>query len=376
MLEINILVFINVLILAAILIARKNNPLPNIILGFVILTPGLNFLNNINILTGNIFSFPWSYFFVQSTGSLFAPLFYFYVQLLLNRSYKERIWLYVISFVTFLIPLIMGLNFALSPEEARQVYISNLTQENYPQSMIWYGMFMFLLQLIYASFCVYDIRKAKKLASNTFTDTDKIKVKYLEFFILIIWVFTALVVLLYELLPANYVEYIILPIIILIINIFLFYYAFNFNVVFTENSYLELKESIDEMNVMDSHSNNFLDIDDDEQEALIQKIKSSLDVDKVFTNPQLNIKLFADHIGVPTHVLSKTINQQFKKSFSELIQEARVDYSIELLKEKSEQLSMDGIALESGFNSRSSFYRVFKKLTAKSPAAYIHELHK
>lgn len=72
MLIINIIVFFNILVIASLLLLRKNNPLPNIVLALIFITLGLNFINNINILTGNIYQMPWVYFFVQGTACFFA----------------------------------------------------------------------------------------------------------------------------------------------------------------------------------------------------------------------------------------------------------------------------------------------------------------
>lgn len=375
MLEINSIVFVNIALLALILIVRKNNPLPNIILGLVIFTPGLNFLNNINILTEHIYSFPYTYFIVQATGSLFAPLFYVYIQLFLNKPIFKRKWLYILTGITFLIPIYLAVDFYFYSPAIKQDYIFNLTQENYPESMVMYGVVMFILQLIYATICVVDIYKSKKTALKTISNTEKIKIKFLEILIFIIWIFTALVVVLYEVLPANYVEYVILPLVLLVINTFIFYYAFNFNVVFSESSFSNLKENMNEMNEIE------LEIASAEQteiptnassikDEIAEKIEASLTHKKIFTNQNLNLSQLSKEIGYPTHQTSKTINQSFNKTFSDLIQEHRIQYAIELLNEKSDKLSMEGIAYEAGFNSRASFYRSFKKITGKTPTEF------
>ena len=62
-------------------------------------------------------------------------------------------------------------------------------------------------------------------------------------------------------------------------------------------------------------------------------------------------------------------------SFYEFINTHRVEKVKELLKEgRAEQLSILGVAEESGFNSKASFNRIFKKATGLTPSAYLKSL--
>lgn len=54
---------------------------------------------------------------------------------------------------------------------------------------------------------------------------------------------------------------------------------------------------------------------------------------------------------------------------TDYINRLKVEYSIKLMSEKP-NLSIDAIAEESNFTSRSTFYRVFQKICGMSPAQY------
>lgn len=72
-----------------------------------------------------------------------------------------------------------------------------------------------------------------------------------------------------------------------------------------------------------------------------------------------------------TNVVSYTISQSFGKSFRDLINEHRMEEVKQKLGDPAlSHLSILGIALDSGFNSEASFYRIFKKHTNQSPKAY------
>lgn len=110
---------------------------------------------------------------------------------------------------------------------------------------------------------------------------------------------------------------------------------------------------------------------------IVQLIRQALQSDQVFLNPTLTAKDLAQQLGISQSHLSAVVNQSFKKSFRELINDCRVEEVKQKLKDTSyEHLSILGIALECGFNSEASFYRIFKKKTGLSPKAYLMSLEK
>jgi AraC-like DNA-binding protein len=57
------------------------------------------------------------------------------------------------------------------------------------------------------------------------------------------------------------------------------------------------------------------------------------------------------------------------KSFTNLINEYRIEKAKELL-ETENNFTVEGIGYESGFNSKSTFFTTFKKITGKTPTEY------
>ena len=111
--------------------------------------------------------------------------------------------------------------------------------------------------------------------------------------------------------------------------------------------------------------------DNDEGKDYVTKIKIQLEEHKIFTNPELKLVSFAQVIGLPQHQLSKLINEKFGKSFNDLINEYRVQEFIKRINEPEFQnLSVFGIALDVGFNTKSSFNSTFKKITGKTPSEF------
>ena len=111
--------------------------------------------------------------------------------------------------------------------------------------------------------------------------------------------------------------------------------------------------------------------DNSEGEDYVQQIKIQLEEHKIFTNPELRLADVAALIGLPQHQLSKLINEKFGKSFNDLINEYRVQEFISRINQPQFQnLSVFGLALDVGFNTKSSFNNTFKKITGKTPSEF------
>ncbi|WP_348723432.1 AraC family transcriptional regulator [Tenacibaculum sp. 190524A05c] len=90
-----------------------------------------------------------------------------------------------------------------------------------------------------------------------------------------------------------------------------------------------------------------------------------------FLDNLLSLETLANELRVSTSQLSKLINEQSSKNFNQLINEYRIEYSKELLQNNDyDQYTITSIALESGFNSKSTFYNAFKKHTGVTPTQF------
>ena len=95
--------------------------------------------------------------------------------------------------------------------------------------------------------------------------------------------------------------------------------------------------------------------------------KISLVVEKeLFLNPNLTLDETAKELGISKHILSQFLNETLGKSFTIFINEHRIERAKSLLKTKS-NYTIEGVGYDSGFNSKSSFFTSFKKITGQTP---------
>jgi AraC-like DNA-binding protein len=105
-------------------------------------------------------------------------------------------------------------------------------------------------------------------------------------------------------------------------------------------------------------------------EALGKRIELAFEQEEMFIDPNLTISRLASKLKTQPYLVSKAVNYFFKKSFSEVLVAYRIKKSVQLLLTRSEVLSVEGIAYESGFNSLSAFYSAFKKVHQTTPAQF------
>ena len=92
---------------------------------------------------------------------------------------------------------------------------------------------------------------------------------------------------------------------------------------------------------------------------------------QLFADPELNLASLAEKLQISAGYLSQIINEKEEKNFFEFVNGYRVNAAKEKLTDNTyDQYSILGIALESGFSSKSTFNSLFKKYTGQTPSAY------
>ena len=112
-------------------------------------------------------------------------------------------------------------------------------------------------------------------------------------------------------------------------------------------------------------------LEDEWIEDLIDKMKIHMDEQKPYINPNFAIKDLSDSIGYSTHQISLVLNNKLGLNFFDFINQYRIDaVKLKLQSDEVEALTLYAIAEKCGFNSKTSFYRIFKKNTGLTPLEY------
>ena len=100
-------------------------------------------------------------------------------------------------------------------------------------------------------------------------------------------------------------------------------------------------------------------------------LKRAMEANQYYQDPELSLSALAEKLSLPPHELSRVINTVFKKGFSDFINEYRVMEAARKMQDPAyDHITLLGIGFESGFNSKTTFNRIFKQMTGKSPTEY------
>jgi AraC-like DNA-binding protein len=93
-----------------------------------------------------------------------------------------------------------------------------------------------------------------------------------------------------------------------------------------------------------------------------------MDEEQPWLEPELTLAELAHRLRTNTSLLSHVINTGCGLNFNDFVNSYRIAEAQRKLQDvRFAHYSLIGIALESGFNSKSTFNRVFKKLTGRTP---------
>lgn len=113
-------------------------------------------------------------------------------------------------------------------------------------------------------------------------------------------------------------------------------------------------------------------IEEDPFFDLSENIKKYLNDERPFIHPDFSISDIALALQVPQNHVSYCINTIMQTKFSALKSDLRIDYAAELLSENlNESFTIEGIAQQSGFRTRASFYSAFKEKIGVTPTEFI-----
>jgi AraC-like DNA-binding protein len=106
-----------------------------------------------------------------------------------------------------------------------------------------------------------------------------------------------------------------------------------------------------------------------QKETILSRLTQVMENEKPFLNPTFSLPDLADKLKTSVHQLSQVINEGLDKNFFELTAEYRVNEAKRLLKDQP-NIKIEEIAEQVGYNSKSSFNTVFKKITGMTPSEF------
>jgi AraC-like DNA-binding protein len=283
---------------------------------------------------------------------LFGPVFFFYVKALICSD--ESAYPIILHLIPFLIAVFIYIPVLLFfPEKVAYLKIK---------------LFISLLTIvhitIYLILSIAAIRQYSRTILNIFSDIEKLNIRWL-YFLSYIYTFAWLMFLVIRVFfpnpDYNIFFWLMICAIIYIIGIFtlkqpeIVLGRFQEKLFNKTNNKKYQKSALSE-NQITEYTN---------------IIKNKFEQEKIYLENKITLSTLSEKLSISTHHLSQVINEKFAKNFYDLINSYRIKEAKEMLKDSNNSaLTILDIALETGFNSLSTFNAAFKKNTGLTPSAF------
>ncbi len=112
-------------------------------------------------------------------------------------------------------------------------------------------------------------------------------------------------------------------------------------------------------------------LEDNDMEVYRSKLLSLMENEMPFLDADLSLRTLAEQMGLSSNQLSWLINESIGKNFSSFINQYRMEAFKTMAKDpRNEHITIEGLAYDCGFNSKTVFNTYFKKQTGLTPSQF------
>lgn len=276
-------------------------------------------------LTACFFIGPFLYYFLKTTINPTGPL---------SRFSK---WTIAVLFAVILIPGII------------------FPYQIYPK--LWNNYFV---QIIYAEWFVYMVASGfvlKNILKNLFARDYKMKAS--EIWLLTVFASTVLIYLFFQLALWR-VSF------LLYLNGSLAFSFCLYMIIFT----LMYRKKTSDLFVLGQSKYPNKKVNDGDANPLLARLEKITTEKELYKNPDLKLNDLAKEANISSHQVSQLLNDNLGKNFTTYINEFRINEACKIMV-SSNHLTLESIGYEVGFNSKSTFFAAFKKITGTTPSIYL-----
>lgn len=307
---------------------------------------------------------------------IIGPALYFYVKSLTSPGFKfgrKDMYHFLPALIVILIYVVLWLQ-----------SINRQSHQSYSQVYLFFNsaeqMAGIVLGMVYNAFAFKKLRQHRKSLHEQFSNTNAITLSWLQVMMIMLtlvwlgWFIIALFNIQVFSFVLDYIAFYPLQIFLSVIIYIIGFAGFIQPQIYAPNMMPPLIGNDQQTSL----ANTDKDIVEDAQEEKstkksphTDKIIQTMQNERLYLNPTLTLNELARHIAVSPKVLSQVLNNELNKNFHDFVNYYRVEEVKQRLVDKQYQhLTILGIAYDAGFNSKSSFNRIFMKYTQMSPKQY------
>lgn len=302
-----------------------------------------------------------------------GPFFFIYVLALVRNPSRldAKDLLHFLPFVGAY--LISWEYYGLPADEKMPYFQATLNEPNLPFILI--SFLVNFTGFVYAAYILWKVRLHRKNIQRLFSFTEEIDLKWirnLAYGMLGIWlvVWFSIVADAYSdiILDISGDSYIFTAVTLFVFAIGYFGLKQTKIFVFNQDALLE-KVPVEDVKYQKSGLKN------QDSEKLLNRLLAHMEAEKPYLQAKISLSELAASLAMSPHHLSQLLNEQLQQSFFEFINQYRVNaFKEALLHPPNKHLTLLAIAEDCGFNSKSSFNRIFKEVCGKTPSQYAKEV--
>jgi AraC-like DNA-binding protein len=320
-----------------------------------------------------------------------GPFLYLYTATMTNQLPADKKW----GLLHFVVPILSVLLFSgfFSLPAGQKVEVYKNKGAGYESFITINLIAIYISGIVYVCWCSLLLWKHRKNIEAEFSDTEKINLNWLRYlvygigviWILVLasddnWIFGSVVIFILLLgffgikqtgifIPLNKLSKAQEPVAPLI------------NQIKEENKIHPETEAVNEtINVSEEEEitekakkkYSKSGLSDTDAEKIHAELTKLVNIDKVYTEPEITLSGLASKLNTHPNHLSQVINEREGKNFYDFINTLRIEEFKRLAAmPENKNYTILSLAYECGFNSKSSFNRYFKKVTGTPPSEHI-----
>jgi AraC-like DNA-binding protein len=343
----------------------------NLYMGFLMLNLSMMILEIFLVHTGYIFDVLRINNFSEPLTFAVSPLMYFYIYATINRKSPQRRWVHLLPMFLWFIYCILHY---MQPYELKQLGYLNqlypdmgikLPEANYNDDPL--GIRTYILELSMLQFIIYLIAslilvvKTFRSLGISFFTSRKQSISWLRNFIILMFIMLISVAIANTFLIVDLGMYIVGTIISVLI------YATSFNVIRASDFF---QDSVaDPLNPKKKYEKSTLQ--EEEKNSILTELKKCMEVDMDYKEHLLSLQYISKKLRVSGHNISQVISEKLDQTFYEMIAAYRIKEAKSILADPMQnQMTIEDLADEVGYNSKSAFNRSFKKIEGMTPSEF------
>lgn len=292
---------------------------------------------------------------------LLSPLLYFYILYTFRiNQLKTKLLYHIIPGILCL--LIHTTIYIIVGKITFNTFIQNSFVGNPPFYLIIIQFSKVISGIFYSYAILKIIINFKNQLINNPNKSLKVWFIFITLFYLLIWLTILILAIIYN--TPDFDASLLSALIVIQVLLFLLF-------IYTISIFSNLHPQVLEYNVIEKKDKNIFNLTENETQIILNKINYQMEENKLFLDPDLSLRNFAQILNIHENILSFIINQT-GRNFSLFLNTYRVNYFIELtrIKDLSNETILS-LAYRSGFNSKSSFNRIFKEIMSTTPLQFI-----